>query len=291
MALTRILQTAKVTLTHTFYLDEGPADADSGNVTATLKRLDGTVADTATATHPGPIGQYSYSPPAQTDLGAFRLEWSGTFAGAALVAVDYVEIVGGFLFGLAEARGRHRFLADTNRYPTALLAAKRIEVEQEIENICGQAWVPRYGRYACSGRGYEQLGTPTSMLRRVRSVKIAGVALAQAELDVIQVTDSGVLRRPTGVPWPIGYGNMIVEVEHGHDYPPEPIKEAGILRLRSRLSMTTTEIPDRAISWNAAEGGTYRLSTPGRTRTGIPEVDGVLERPGYTRRQPRAAVA
>jgi hypothetical protein len=289
MALTRILRTAKVTVTHSFYADEGKVDVDSGNVTATLKRLNGTLIEAVTAGHSG-LGDYTYPVPAQALLDTFRLEWSGLFGGVTVTAVDYVEVVGGFLFGIAEARQRHRFLADVNRYTAADLAAKRIEVEQEIENICGQAWVPRFARYALSGRGYEQLATPATMLRALRAATIGGVALTQPELDAVSLTDSGILRRPTGTPWPAGYRNVIVEVEHGNDYPPEPIKEAGILRLRSRVSMTTTEIPDRAISYSVAEGGTYRLSTPGRTRTGIPEIDGVLERPGWTRR-PRAAVA
>ena len=289
MGLTRILRTTQVTLTHSFYADEGKVDVDSGNVTATLKRLSGTVVDTQTAGHTG-LGDYTYPVPAQALVDTFRLEWSGLFGGVAVTAVDYVEVVGGFLFGLAEARHRHQFLRDVARYSTADLAAKRIEVEQEFENICGQAWVPRFGRYALSGRGYEQIGTPVTMLRTLRAASISGVALTQSELDQVSLTDSGILRRPTGVPWPAGYRNVIVEVEHGNDYPPDPIKEAGILRLRSRISSTTTEIPDRAISFAPAEGGTYRISTPARTRTGIPDVDGVLERPGWTRR-PRAAVA
>jgi hypothetical protein len=291
MALTRILRTTKVTVTRTFYADEAPINADSGNVTATLKRLDGTLVNTATAGHPGPVGEYTYPVPASAVLDAFRLEWSGLFGGVTITVYDYVEVVGGFLFGLAEARNRHRGLNDTNRYTTDILAEKRTEIEQEFENICGQAWVPRFARFALSGRGYEQLATPVTMLRTLRAVTIGGVAFTQTELDAVSLTDSGILRRPTGSMWPAGYRNVIVEVEHGNDYPPLPISEAGILRLRSRLSTTTTEIPDRAISYSVAEGGTYRLSTPGRQRTGIPEIDGVLERPGYTLRRPRAAVA
>lgn len=289
MALTRILVTTKVTVTHTFYTDEGKVDA-AGAVTATLKRLDGTVVDTQAATHGG-TGDYSYPVPASAVVDAQRLEWSGSFGGVTIVAVDYVEHVGGFLFGLGEARAAHKFLKDTERFPTALLAAKRIEVEQELEGICGQAWVPRFSRRALNGRGYEQLATPDSMLRTLRAATIGGVALTSTELAAVSPTDSGVLRRSTGSAWPAGYRNVIAEYEHGNDYPPEPIKEAGILRMRSRLAMTTTEIPDRAISWSAAEGGTYRLSTPGRLKTGVPEIDGILERPGYTVRRPRVAVA
>ena len=289
MALTRILRTTQVTLTHTFYQDEGPVDA-SGNVTATLKRLDGTLVNTATAGHPGPSGQYTYTVPASAVLDTQRLEWSGSFGGVAITVYDYIEHVGGFLFGLAEARQRHRFLADVNRYPTTLLAAKRIEIENEFESICGQAFVPRYSRRALNGRGYEQLGTPDSMLRTLRSATVNGTALAQADLDAIAPLDQGVLRRPTGVIWPAGYHNVIAEYEHGWDYPPPEVSEAAILRLRSRIAMTTTDIPDRAISYTVTEGGTYRLSTPSRDKTGIPEIDGVLARPFYTRR-PRPAIA
>jgi hypothetical protein len=290
MGLIRILRTAAVTVTHTFYIDGAATDA-TGNVTATLRRLDGTLVNTATATHPGPPGVYTYPVPASAVLDTQRLEWSGTFGGVTVVSPpDYIEHVGGFLFGIAEARAAHRYLADVNRYPDTLLTAKRIEVENEFENICGQAFVPRYKRYALHGRGYEQLGTPDSMLRTVRSVSVGGVAFAQADLDAIACLDQGVLRRPTGAIWPAGYRNVLVEYEHGWDYPPPEIAEAGILRLRSRLSMTSTDIPDRAISFTPTEGGTYRLSTPSRDRIGIPEIDGVLQRPFYTRR-PRPAIA
>jgi len=289
MALIRILRTAAVTVTHTFIVDEGPQDA-SGPVTVSLKRLDGTLVEAATAGHPGPPGEYTYPVPPQAQLDELTLDWTGSIGGAATTVRDSVEIVGGFMFGIAEARHAHRFLANVNDYSTSFLAEKRIQVEQEFDRICGQAWVPRFARVFLSGRDTDRLGTPHSMIRAVRAVSINGVAMAAPDVALIGFSDSGVLWRPGGAIWPAGHRNIIVELEHGWDAPASDVKDVAILRMRSKVATTTTGIPDRAISYTHAEGGTYRLSTPNRERTGIPEIDGVLAKPGYTR-APRAVVA
>jgi hypothetical protein len=104
----------------------------------------------------------------------------------------------------------------------------------------------------------------------------------------VGITDYGVLRRPFGALWPAGLNNIIVEYDHGLDYPPEEIRQAGILRLRSLIGQTTSSVPDRATSYSVGDGGTYRLSTPSKQKTGIPDVDGPYER--YTR-LPRAVFA
>jgi hypothetical protein len=278
MSLVRVLVTTQVTLTHVFFVDETPTDA-AGSVTVDLKRLDGTVVDTDTAVHPGPPGQYTYLLPAQADLDSLTLDWSGTVGGAPVIVRDYVEIVGGFLFSIGDARTQLNL--DANTYDTALLAAKRTEIEQEFEAICRQAFVPRFHREVVSGRDNAQLPTAWPLLRAVRAVSVNGVALAGTDLTGLGFSDHGVIKRPGGALWPDGLRNIIPEYEHGWDYPPGEVSSAGILRLRARLSQTSSAIPDRAISFTVAEGGVYRLSTPSRQRTGQPDVDGVLER--YTR--------
>lgn len=277
MSLVRVLKTTSVPLTHEFFVDEVATDA-AGSVTATLKRLDGTTVDTQTAGHPG-TGRYTYPLPAQANLDSLTLDWSGTVAGSAITVRDYVEIVGDYLFDLGTARAQLGL--DINTYPSKLLASTRTAIEQEFETICRQAFVPRFAREVLSGYDRAQLGTSNQMIRSVRACSIGGVALAGADLTGLGFEDHGVIKRPAGALWPAGYNNIAVEYEHGWDYPPHEISAAGILRMRSRLSQTTSAIPDRAVSFTVAEGGVYRLSTPSRQKTGQPEVDGVLER--YTR--------
>lgn len=279
MSLVRILRTARQTLTHVFSVDEVATDL-TGDCTVTLKRLDGTTVATATAAHPG-VGTYTYAVPEQANLDSLTLDWAGTLAGAPVSVRDFVEIVGGFLFSLSEARAAHSGLTSTTTYPPATLAARRIEVEQECERICRQAFVPRFARETLSGNNSTRLAAGHTMLRSVRAVTVAGVAWAAPDAAAVGVSDHGILTRPAGALWPAGVGNIVIEYEHGWDHPPEEIRQAAILRLRSRIGQTTSSVPDRATNFTIAEGGTYRLSMPGKDQTGVPEVDGPYQR--YTR--------
>lgn len=273
MALVRVRQATQVTLTHTFLVGEVATDA-TGSVTVTVKRLDGTAVTSGAAGHAG-IGQYTFTLPAQPLLDALTVDWAGTVAGNPLTDRDIVEVVGGFLFGIAEARNKPPALS-TQVYPDAGLEAERVGVEQECEIICGQAFVPRFARIALSSRGTDALLLPVANVRAVRAVTVAGTAWSAPDVAALVPEDSGVLYRPGCVPWPAG--RVILEVEHGWDYPPEGIRTAAMLRLRSSLGQFSSQVPQRAISFTVQDGGVYRLSTPSRDRTGVPDVDGPYAR-------------
>lgn len=281
MSLIRVLRTAAAAMSHTFFVDETPTSASVG-VVVTVKRLDGTIVSTGAGVL-GTPGVYTYTVPAQSTLDTLTVEWVATSIGGAVVtATDYVEVVGGYLFGLAEARALKPAL-DLTDYPTSMLATRRVEVEQEAERICRQAFVPRYARETLSGNGTDRLGTSRQMLRTLRSVTVSGVAWTAPVLATVAVSDSGMLRLPLGGVWPEGAGNIVVELEHGLDYPPEEIRTAGMTRLRSRLTPTSSGVPDRAVSWNTQDGGTFRISMPDAESTGVPAVDAVYQR--YTRKR------
>ncbi len=290
MDLIRIQQTVQQTLTKQFRPDGQLTDA-AGDVTVTLKRLDGTVVASATATRTS-LGTYTYPPPAQPLLDALTLDWSGSFGGAVITIRDFIEIVGGFYFGLDEVRAEHRDLRDTAKWTPEKLAQKRIEVEQECDQITGQAWVPRFARFLLDGSGTDELVVPDMVVRSVRTVSVAEraggtfVALTADQLAAVAALDAGLLVRDDGEKWPAGHRNVIVEYEHGADMPPQTIRSAGVLRIRSKATATSSNIPDRAMSFTVAQGGVYRLSTPGATRTGIPDVDAAYQQtPLYGRRK------
>lgn len=299
MTLLRVLQTTQTTLSRTFTVDEAPTDAAAG-VTVAVKRLDGTSVLTGSATHPGATGLYTFvltggptSPASATwQLDTLTVDWTGSVGGATITVRDEVEVVGGFLFGIPELRAKYRGLADVNRYTTAALTAERIGVEQECERICRQAFVPRFAREVLSGRGTPYLGTggvpPNSMIRRVRAVSIAGVALSAPDVALIGFSDSGIFTRPGGAIWPAGVGNIVIEYEHGLDQPPEGIRSASMLRCRTRVLRPDSAVPDKSAYTAEYGGSVYRLVAPGAQTTGVPDVDGDYER--YTR-QRRAAVA
>jgi hypothetical protein len=280
MSLVRMMVTSKVTVTHVFKADEQPTDA-AGAVTATVQRLDGTAVASGTATH-GATGSGAYSwDVTRPVLDSLTLDFSGSVGGSTVTARDYVEVVGGFLFDLGDARSDLGIPASVT---SAKLAQKRIEVEQECERICRRAFVPRFAREVLSGNGTERLGLKNSEIRAIRSVTVNGVAVTGSDLTAINYSDSGVLTRPDGVLWPAGVKNIVVEVEHGWDYPPEDLRDAAMLRLRSLLPRARSGVPDRATSFVNDNGATYRLSLSTKDTTGIPDVDGTYLKYARARR-------
>jgi hypothetical protein len=280
MSLIRMMATSKITVTHVFKADEVPTDA-AGSVTATVQRLDGTAVASGTATH-GAAGSGAYSwDVTRAVLDSLTLDFSGSVGGSTVTARDYVEVVGGFLFDLGDARTDLGIPASVT---SAKLAQKRIEVEQECERICRRAFVPRFAREVLSGNGTERLGLKNSEIRAIRSVTVNGVTVTGSDLTAINYSDSGVLTRPDGVLWPAGVKNVVVEVEHGWDYPPEDLRDAAMLRLRSLLPRARSGIPDRATSFVNDNGATYRLSLPTKDTTGIPDVDGTYLKYARARR-------
>jgi len=280
VSLVRVLQTTQQTLSHTFYVDGVATDA-AGDVTYAVKRLDGTVVTGGTATHPG-VGTYAFLLPATEtqDLDSYSVDWTGTFGGAAATVRDFVEIVGGFMFSVDDARNMPPVL-NAVVYPNALVARKRTAVEVQAERICNVAFVPRFKRRALGGNGSPYLKLPDLLIRAVRAVSVDGVAWSAGQVEAAGFGDSGVLTMntigaPSGV-WPIGQRNIIVEYEHGMDQADDDLAEAGVIHLRSRLTGGDTSVPYRAISFQSIEGGTYRLSTPSKQKTGIPIVDAAYE--------------
>ena len=266
MGLTRVQRGVPAQLTRTFYVGETPTDV-TGDVTVTVTRLDGTPVVSGTAAHPGPAGQYTFAVPAQTQLDALAVDWSGSLGRYR----DLLEVVGGFFFDLAEVRQEHGL--SLAQHPTEKLVRKRLEVEIECERICGRAFVPRFERTAVRSDGRATLLLPRLEVRALRAVSISGAAWSPADVAAVDVNPAGVLTAP--VAWPSG--RVIVEYEHGMDFPPEDLRTAAMLRLRSRVHITSSGVPDRAITWSAADGGTYRIALPSGEKTGIPEVDAAYE--------------
>lgn len=291
----RILKNTAATLQATFYSDEATVDAD-GAVTVTITKADGTVlVNAAAASHVGAAGSglYQYVLAPQATLEQLTASWSGTFSTIPQTVTSGVEIVGGTLFSLAEARASDASLADTTKYPTSALAAARTEVEEEFEHICGVNFFPRYRRITLDGSGTAAIWIADPLPLAIRSVKTLATdgtptSFTAAELAAIRLSRTGRIERVTGE-FASGSSNIIVEYESGFSFVPDSVRRAGLLRLRSRLNLHKSAIPDRATSFSIGEGGTYRLDTAGPLATGLPEVDAVLSRPGINFRSPSVA--
>ncbi|WP_410676657.1 hypothetical protein [Amycolatopsis sp. cmx-4-68] len=286
MELTRAVVGQAVTLAHTFLLDEEtPVDVSAGSVAVVVKDPAGVTVASGTATH-GSTGVYTFVLPPQPAVTLLTVTWTGTIAGNLTTVTDLVEVTGGTFFSIAYIRNADAQLADVEEFPTAALVAARLETEIECEDICGRAFVPRYWRETLDGTGTSDvlLGKPD--IRKIRSVAMSSraglptVAFTADQLAALAVTADGMLRRTDAGFWTEGIANVVLEEEFGLDAPPQPLREAALVRLRSLANKHRSMVPDRASSFTSVDGGTYRLTLPKRKSTGIPDVDAVYARYG-----------
>lgn len=284
MAVVRVLRTAKATLSRTFYLDE-VAEGATGSVTVAVSRLDGTLVESGQAAGPDSANAYTYTFTGLDVVDELVVSWAASVGGDAFVLdQDRIEVVGGFLFGLAEGRAVDPALSSTEKFPTSALIERRIETEDECERICGQAFVPRFAREELSGTGRTAFTLRWPLVRAIRSVTVAGTALSGAEVLGLGFTDTGVVTG--GREWVRGR-RIVVEYEHGWDRPPPDVVRGAKLRFKSLLLEGRSALPDRAERVvTQTDGGTIQFATPSADRTGIPAVDAIYgrfpaPRPGF----------
>jgi hypothetical protein len=279
-----------VTLTKTFTVDEVPTNA-SGAVVVTVTRWDGTVLDTGNATAVGPPGVYSWTldggltaPASVTwQLDHLTVSWSATVGGSAVRLAQAVEVVGGFYFDVPRFRNEFKDYASAARYPAATLAEKRSTVEREIERVTWRAFVPRFAVDHTYGSGTRYLGLLECEPRLLRTVTVGGTPWTVDQITTVGLMGDGMLVLPEGGVWPKSVP-ITIEYEYGVDFVPEPVEEAAMYRMRSRLARPGTSVPDNAQSYTTTEGAIYRLGQGGRDKTGIPHVDSDLIKFGRKRR-------
>lgn len=285
MSELRVLRTSKATLSRSFYLDEVATGA-TGPVTVAITRLDGTAVESGTATVGGDGVTYSYTFGGRDVVDRLAVSWSATVGGDAVILdQDVIDVVGGFYFGLSEVRQIDPVLTNATKFPTSTLIQRRIEVEDECEEICRQSFVPRFCRETLSGSPHTRhLRLKWPNLRKVRSLSVNGVAWTQDQLDAVGPNPLGTIRRSQswgwfyGTPeyepaWPWGQGNIVVEYEHGLDSPPATIVRGAKLRMKSLLLQNQSPLPDRAERLATTEVGVVTLATESLWSTGIPSVD------------------
>lgn len=283
MGLTRILKTAAATLEHTFYVGETGTDSTT-TVTVSISDANGTSVASGNATSAG-AGVYTFALAGQPLTTHLTVAWSATIAGASVVETDGAEIVGGFFFTLVEGRTSDSTLADTGKYPTADLIAKRLETEVECEEICDRAFVPRYKRIVLDGTGNSELMlSGVNDVRSIRSVKMAPsvggtfTAFTAGQLARLVITPDRVVVRTDGNVWTEAHSNVVIELEYGMDAPPSDLRRGSLTRFRSRLNQAKSGIPERVMSYTTSDGSSYRLSIPDAYRTGLPDVDAAYGR-------------
>jgi hypothetical protein len=291
VAISRVLRTAKTTLTRTFYLDE-VATAATGAVVVTVTREDGTVVQSGNAAGPDASEQYTFTFDGSDQLDRLLVSWALTIGGDAVVLdQDVIEVVGGFYFGLAEARQIDTTFANTTRYPTADVIDVRLQTEVECELMCRQAFVPRFERETLDGHpSVRHLRLKWPWLRKVRALSVNGVPWDSDRLALVGQDRLGIIRPGRdwywqlgggyGSIWPWGVGNIVVEYEHGLDRPDPDIVRAAKIRWKALMfeRKSRSPLPERSERLQTSEVGTVSVASETEWTTGINSVDAAYAR-------------
>jgi hypothetical protein len=271
----RVLQSAAATISATWY-DAGGAVADPGTVTLKVDREDGTnvvAAGAATSGSGAAARTYTLSSANTALLDALVATWHSATLGD---LVTQVEVAGGFLFSIADAR-KLGPLGDSTSYPTADVAAARVLAEQALEDACRVAFVPRHARETHDGSGLCDLLVRHPLPRALRAVSIGDTALTSDELAAIGLEPDGRLYRALG--WPIGRRNTVLTYEHGHSYAPARVARACLLLARRWL--VESPVDERTTQVVTDRGSTINFLTAESDVFDIPEVNAVVRAYGY----------
>jgi hypothetical protein len=251
-------------------VDQDGEPADPGTVTVAVSRADGSAvlpAGTATSGTGNDPRAVALTVAQTEQLDDLTVTWS-----AAGTAVDttHVEIVGRFYVSVAEVRAIEDSLGDRIDDNPATIKRCRAEVETTIEQVCRQAFVPRFSVLQLPAD--RVLRIPN--LRAVRWTRTVPVVSGVATYNPFD---------PFGSiygPWGTDGERVLVGVEHGLDAPPPDLKRAAIMAIRRQVMLNKSGVDPRAISYTGPSGEVQRFPTPGLGPwvTGLPYVDEVLQR-------------
>lgn len=242
---------------------------------------DGSGAEIATGTPTHTDGVFTYDIPtsAVTYLDVLQAVWTASDADGALMQwASSVEIVGGFLFEIADLRNQDRTFT-LDKYPSPVLREVRSWVEDVIEGprAANVAFVPRASRITIDGSGTHALPLPNLDVREVYAVTVNGTAWSEDDLAQITPAD-GLLFLEWGKVWPGGKRNITLHYSHGLDRPPGAITRAGLMLAREYL--VKSDVPGRATATSIGDQ-LFRLTIAGRDGvTGIPDVDAAIDQFG-----------
>jgi hypothetical protein len=269
----RILTDTPGTISNQWYSADDPADP--GTVTVGITRADGTVL-VAPGAGTGGSGvnprTFTLTTAHTATLDLLTVTWTTSLLGE---SVTHVEVVGGFLFTLAQAR-LDPDLSDQTAVPDALLREKRTIAEVELEHALGVALVPRYTRERISGNGRNLLQTTWAMPRVLRACsvgQITEVALTASAIAQIKPFRFGWMRQDG---WEDGVSNVVIGYEHGYDWPLGDVLNAALALTKRALSSPASSSSGIVIRAEAGQSSiTYASPSAGAsTRVfGIPDVD------------------
>lgn len=269
----RIVRGLSATLSHTFYVDGVATDPSPATATVTITADDGTavVTDAAATRTSAGVFTYTVTPAQAADLDLWSVAWTATFGGQAQTFTDRIEVAGDVLFTIAQALATDGLSTKTS----AQIIEKRTLVEGLLEQACGVAFVPRYGKTTVSGNGRSTLMLPPRTTA-IRSVTLDGTTVDTSEMRVLA---SGEVYYPSW--WTQGYANYVIAYEHGYSDGPERMAAGDAALTWAKSLLLSGPIDDRATG-TATEFGNITLATPGMrgSVSGIPAVDAFIQNYG-----------
>ena len=263
------------------------ANGTAGGMTADVKDSAGVAiaGSPFTITNPpAATGTYLLPlPAAQAAMDVYDVTWHLADGSA---RYTQFEMVGGFLFTIADLQAFDPVLAGSTYTPAKILAVRdAVEETFEHEQVGRAAWRLRGSRDLLDGSGTDTVMLNHVEPRSVVAASVNGVALSSTELADLRLYDTGKLTRDQLGAWGHGVNNISVFYVHGFASTPAAIHIAAMRFARYLLVESAFGIAERSTGV-FTEGGTgYRLTIAGRDGwTGLPYVDSVLKQ--YSRRSP-----
>lgn len=250
----RILRGTGATISIVVSVDGAGENPDPDSATVTVVNSAGTVLVAAAVATDTGEGQFSYNltPTHTATLDTLTASWSYTRNSATETLTTTHEVVGGFVFTVAQARQMSGFDRKDNagdyKISTAQILEARAEVERMLEHELGFAMVPRYTVEVVSGSGGYQLELRPYM-RAIRSVTVDGAAWSPGDVSGLAFNPSGFVFSSSR--WSDGFANVSVGYEHGLDTPPP--NAAGVALKLARSLVVGSPADDRAASVSTDE--------------------------------------
>lgn len=227
----------------------------------------GSVVDTP-ATGSGPLWGAQWTP---TALGEYTGYWVHDTGYRRFV----FEVTESPIVSVKDVRASEDVLANASKFPAALIVAARDATEEEFERITGRSFVLRSKSFTDTlSHDSDFIPFPDWDVTKVTALTVNGLTISTATLTDTIIPGIQFTR-------PLAAGTVIsVSYEYGISPPPADVKRAALLRVRDLLVSVSSGIPDRAVSFQVNDMGTYQLATAGRAgfETGLPEVDAILAR-------------
>lgn len=252
----------------------------AGNVTYVVTDSEGAAVASGTANNETEAGRYTFVLAPQPMVANLVVAWTGTWGGVPQTLTTTAEIVGAYLFTLAEARAYDKaVLGNATVYSDAAIRAARVGITDFFQEITGVGFVPRYGRAVLDGDGGRELKVQDfGHVDELLYASVNGTALTAPELAEVSVYPEGRFYRPAG--WPRSADgsrrNIVLGYEFGAHQAPWDVHEQALVLLR--YTLVPSDISDRTITWTN-ELGTFRQAVPGeKYPTGLPSVDAMLSR-------------